>query len=505
MNEESNNLPGWNSRQTSHVGERNDIALNLVVNQFEAPRCPICSEKIVQGVCETHGTICETCGTIYQDPFCSNCYPSVSGQLGEGNYYASSRGARPNPRTLRLGEQGIPAKEFGAITGRHSVTRKESNILRAATDEEPARRKIRQKAEAAIKWLNLPRNKEMELAETVERTAVSLITRYKTGASLSGRKIHVSIEKVVEYCLLTEAKKIGRSIREVQEALAKAGFNIKLQMFPLRIAVPYDHEISSVKMYVNGWSRNQGFFKPKQVGDGPIGREYSVNVQTLLSDTIDQKGRIGEQSWIKVHFENAVILPDESVADKVISRQNKCRWYSLSHQRTIEKRGRIGFLQKDPNTIWLKLNAEKCFALFKDMNRMLERSSSGAVTGQLSNLNIATSTSAEIEGSIRQHLSLPSKKFPASAALMQRACCLAKVERRSVELFRESLKNSEGKSQKTLAHDALVRADQEVYSSLSPSVKLALRAYVSTLPLRRRDRCYTGVKGLLILSEVFPG
>lgn len=218
MNEESNNLPGWNSRQTSHVGERNDIALNLMVNQFEAPRCPICSKKIVQGVCETHGTICETCGTIYQDPFCSNCYPSVSGQLGEGNYYAASRGARPNPRTLRLGEQGIPAKEFGAITGRHSVTRKESNILRAATDEEPARRKIRQKAEAAIKWLNLPRNKEMELAETVERTAVSLITRYKTGASLSGRKIHVSIEKVVEYCLLTEAKKIGRSIREVQEA-----------------------------------------------------------------------------------------------------------------------------------------------------------------------------------------------------------------------------------------------------------------------------------------------
>ena len=224
-----------------------------------------------------------------------------------------------------------------------------------------------------------------------------------------------------------------------------------------------------------------------------------------FQNTIDHKGRIGEQSWIKVHFENAVILPDESVADKVISGQNKGRWYSLSPQRTIEKRGRIGFLQKDPNTIWLKPNAEKCFALFKGMNRMLERSLSGAMTGQLTDSNIATSTSAEIEGSIKQHLSLPSKKFPASAALMQRACCLAKVERRSVELFRESLKDSEGKSQKTLAHDALVRADQEVYSSLSSSVKLALRAYVSTLPLRRRDRCYTGVKGLLILSEVFPG
>jgi len=504
MNKESNNLPGWNSRQRGLVGARNDIALNLMINQLEAPRCPICNEKIVSGSCETHGTICETCGTIYQDPFCPNCYPSVAGQIVNGNYYAAGRRAEANPENLRLGEQGIPTKAFGAITGRQSVTRQESNILRAATNEEPARRKIRQKAESAIKWLNLPRYKELELAEAVERTAVSLITRYRTGASLSGRKVHLSIEKVVGYCLLTEAKKIGRSIREVQEALARAGFNIKLQIFRLRIAVPHDHEISSVKLYVNGWRREQGFFKPKQIGDGPIGIEYSVNVHILLSDTIDQEGRMGEQNWIKVHFENAVILPDESIADQVVGRQNKGRRSSSLPQRTIERRGR-SILQKDHNTVWLKPNAEKCFALFKDMNRMLERSSDGAMAGQLSSLNIPASTSAEIEGSIRQHLSLPSKKFPASASLMQRALCLGKVERRSVELFRESLKDSEGKSQKTLAHDALVKADQEVYSSLSPSVKLALRAYISTLPLRRRDRCYTGVKGLLILSEVFPG
>src|ERR1700730_7851152 len=294
MNKKCNNLSGLSGGQTSQIRERNDIALNLMINQFEAPRCPLCNEKIIHGVCEIHGTICETCGTTYHDPFCSNCYPSISGQLGEGNYYSASRGTRQDPRTLRLGEQGISTKEFGAIIGRQSVTRKESNILRAASDEEPARRKIRQKAEAAIKWLNLPRHKEMELAETIERTAVSLITRYKTQALISGRKTHISVEKVVEYCLLTEAKKIGRTIREVQDALAKAGFNIKLQMFPLRIAVPYDHEVSSVKMYVNGWRREQGFFKPKQVGDGPIGTEYTISLQVLLSDTIDQKGRIGE-------------------------------------------------------------------------------------------------------------------------------------------------------------------------------------------------------------------
>ncbi len=505
MNKESDNLPGLGG-QASNIRERNDYALNLMINQFEYPLCPICKEKITYGICETHGTICDTCGTIYQDPFCSNCYPSLSEQFGEGNYHSASRGTRQDPRALRLGEQGISTKDFGAIVGRQTVSRKESNILRSASDEEPARRKIRQKVEAAIKWLNLPRHKEMELSETIERTAFSLITRYKSEALLSGRKTHVSVEKVVEYCLLAEAKKIGRTIREVQDALAKAGFNIKLQMFPLRIAVPYDHEVSSVKMSVNGWRRDQRFFKPKEVGDGPIGREYTISLQVLLSDTINQKGRIDEASWIKIHFENAVILPDESASDKEINSQKRGRWYSLStsSERIIEKRHRIGFLQKDPNTIWVKPNAEKCFALFKDMSRMLELNSSDGVTGHLSDLNIATSTSAEIESSIRQHLSLPSKKFPASASLMQRACCLAKIERRSIELFRESLKDCEGKSQKTIAQDALLRADHEVYSSLSSSVKLALRAYVSTLPLRRRDRRYTGVKGLLILSEVFP-
>jgi hypothetical protein len=477
------------------------VTSNSISSIIEVAGCPICNAKIVSGACEKHGTICETCGTLYKDPFCPNCYCPVSTEL-ERSYSGTRRGGHLNAKTLRLGELGIGAKEFGAITGRQSVTRKESNILRAASDEEPARKKIRQKAEAAIRWLTLPRNKETELIETVERNAVSLTTRYRREALSTGRNIHISLEKVVEYSLLTEAKKIGRTIREVQEALAKAGFNIKLQLFCLRIAVLNGNDISSVSMYVNGWRREQGSFRPKEAGDGPIGKEYTVSVQALLSDTIDQKGRTGEQSWIKVHFENSVVLPDEPavVAQREEWKRNRGKWYSSSstYEKTAEK-NTMRFHLKDPHTVWLKLNAEKCFALFRDMNRMLERI---PIAKRDRVVSLGSTPQVEIEGSIRQHLSLPSKKFPASASLLQKTSCLAKLERRSVELFREFLKNSEGRSLRTLALDALTKADQEVYSSLSPSIKLAMKGYISTLPLRRGDRSYTGVKGLLIPSEL---
>jgi hypothetical protein len=477
---------------------------NSITSTIEVARCPICNGKIANGLCERHGTICETCGTLYKDPFCPNCYSPVSTELVE-SHYSTDRAARLNPNSFRLGELGIGAKEFASITGRQSVTKKEADILRAVNEEEPIRKRIRQKAEAAVRWLNLPRSKEMELIDTVERNAISLSKAYRREARLVGRNIHISPEKVVEYSLLKEAKRMGRTIREVQDAFAKAGFNIKLQLFCLRISVPTGKDIASVKLFVNGWKRDQASFRPKEAGDGPIGKEYTVSVQTLLSDTMNDEGKMGERTWIKLHFENAVVLPEESAViiqrDEIKGKANK--WYSApssSSQEKTPKRSLLRLDQKDPRTIWLKLNAEKCFALFKDMNRMLERSHD-SLTEQITEISL--SRSVGIEGLIRQHLCLLSKKFPASASLLQRASCLAKLERRSVELFRKSLKNSEGRSLRSLAHDALMKADQEVYGSLSALTKLSMKGYVSTLPLRRRDRNYTGIKGLLIPSELF--
>lgn len=402
------------------------------------------------------------------------------------------------PKAYPLGELGIRPREFGMITGRASVSRKESNILRAASDEEPSRKKIRHKVEAAVRWLGLPRSKEVELVETVERNAFSLSKLWRRESRAKGRKIHVPLEKVVEYSLLCEAKRIGRTILEVQGALARAGFNMRLQLFTLRIAVPGD--ISSVNMFVNGWRRDLLDFRTREAGEGPLGKEYSVSIHALLSDTIDQNGRVGK-AWIEVRFENAIILPEES-AFSIGKRESSLRagkWYSTTTLESGVGKSAPKYDQSDPHTIRLKLNAEDCFALFRDVNKLHGEGPSGKMEAST---NLDTS-SLEIESVVRQHLFLPSKDFPASASLMRKASCLVTLERRSAELFREFLKNSEGRSLRTLAREAISEADREVYHSLSPIVKLYLRGYISTLPLKRRDRSYTGVKGLLIPSEAF--
>jgi hypothetical protein len=474
---------------------------NNIPSIIEDPRCPSCHEKTDVGSCPTHGTICETCGTIYDNQSCSNCYSPISKQLEERRSLEKS-GAQLNLKTLRLGSLGIGAKEFATITGRQSVTRKESNILRAANDEDHSTKTIRQKSEAAVRWLNLPRKKEAELVEAVERNAIALRNLYRQDLLSAGQRIHTSPEKLVEYSILTEAKKIGKSIREVQDALAKSGFNIKLQTFRIRIVTPFGNDITAVRMSINGWMGDQKSFQPKEAGEGPLGKEYTVLVRVLLSDTIDLNGIVGGRNWIKVHFENASILPDESVAITQKGKYKNYRGKSYPVRRASEYTKREiknQFLQKDSQTVLLKLNGEKCFALFKDKNYM-EGRNVRVKSDQLDKLR--DQQSAEIDGSIRQHLSLPSKKFPGSAGLMQRACCLAKAERRATELFRESLKNSDGRSQRTLARDALIKADQEVFASLPLSIRLIMNAYTTTLPLKRKDRNYTGVKGLLILSEV---
>jgi hypothetical protein len=342
---------------------------------------------------------------------------------------------------------------------------------------------------------------EAELVETGERNAITLRNVLKSEGLSAGKRLHYSPEKLVEYSILNEAKKIGKSIREVQDALAKSVFNIKLQTFRIRIVIPLGNDITAVRMSINGWMGDQKSFQPKESGEGPLGKEYTVLVRVLLSDTIDLNGIVGGQSWIKVHFENASILPDESVVMKQKGKHKNHKGKSYPVGRTIgypNRRIKTQFLQRDSQTVWLKLNGEKCFALFKDKNHMEGRN----VRAKSDQLDKLRDQQSEIDGSIRQHLSLPSKKYPGSAALMQRASCLAEVERIAVELFRESLKNSGGRSQRTLARDALIKADQEVFASLPLSTRLLMKAYTTTLPLKRKDRNYTGVKGLLILSEV---
>ena len=401
--------------------------------------------------------------------YCTDCFTSELSHTAKKSASAS----------IRLGEGPLSSSGYGRITGRGQLSKREINILQAASAEEPSKIKIHKKAEAAIRWLNLPRTSEIGILETVEKKAMSIVARMRSDF---GRTTHVSSEKVVAYSLLVMTKLIGKTIVEVQEALAKAGFNIKLHLFTIRIAVPPESNISKVTMYANGWKKDPKSFRPREVGEGPLGKEYTVSIQTYLSDAIDQRGKLIHQTC-KVHFENAIVLVEEPA---ILDRSGPAQ---IFFQRTASLPG------NDHSTVWLKLDSKRCFALFKSINRMLEKSS------ELGD-NVGETDSTRIESSFGHHVFLPSKRLPVSSALMRKARCLDKFERRSLELFRESLNNSNGRSRRTLAREALFQADEEIFSSLPKPLKQYMRGYITTLPLKRKDRTYAGLRGLLIPGEV---
>jgi hypothetical protein len=445
---------------------------------FQKILCPICNNEIQNGVCQQHGTICETCGFLYRDAFCTNCYPQI--ELGgplRGN-------ASTQQEQSRLGERGLDSRSIREIMGRGSVTRKEMNILNAAVAEDHLERKIRTKAEAAIKWLELSRSASTMLLQNVEKNATTLTNEY---GSQSKPGVHVPLERIISYCLLIEAKKIGRTIIEVQNALAKAGFNVKLPYFSLRIALTQGAEISSVCMYVNDRKQSPDCFKPKESGEGPLGKEYSVGVQLQLSDTLGPKGSLRTPAWIKLHFDHALILPEGRAITN--QSQDSLQSWNLGSDPEKHAKSRIRYLKNDPSSIWVKVNSERCFSLFKATNYISER--------------VTSSVNVDLEPlAMRHQIPLPSRKLPASAALMRRALCLGLFERRATEIFRQLTTDSKGRSGKTLAKDALLRADREIYASLSKQMQLVMKSYVSTLPLKKKDRNYTGTSGLLILSEL---
>jgi hypothetical protein len=313
----------------------------------------------------------------------------------------------------------------------------------------------------------------------VERNASLLASALKSDATSDGRKIHVSLEKIVEYFVLAEAKRIGRTILEVQRALASAKFNVKLHSVYLRIAVLPGVDISSVKIYVNDW-KDQRDFRASKLSVCPGCTEYTLNLPLYLSDTLDQRGT--QRNWLTVRVENARFTPQSS----------------RSAQSEKRKRSSLAkIIQRDSHTLFVRANSEKCFSLFKDINRILDKISPRET-------NQINSSLSQLDGSLRRHLSPFSTKFPASTSLLRRASCLAKFERVSASLFRDLLRNSKGRSNSTLAREALLGADQQVFTSLPPLTKLAMKSYVSTLPLKRRDRVYTGINGLLLPSELFP-
>jgi hypothetical protein len=548
------------------------IRLALNTNEFSnlpnrgsvLARCPYCTGPLTSGICEKDGKICESCGTPYKDAQCPSCSLAAQPQTSSQVRSSKSRTLSKNVG-LDCGELAPTRREFSQIVVDHPfLSKREADMMRSLFVDQKGKR-IHDKASAAVRCMNLSRDAELTLLQKVERIASIWVAkrskkkkkrtteherteeedgeeerRRRSNNNNHGYSSRAALEDKVAYVLLNEARQLGKSILEVQDALAKAGFNISLALFHLKIT-PTVGDLGSVRMYVNGWERP---FLPKEAGIGPLGRQYTINVHAYLADALDA----GE--WMEIRFENAIVLPDEPalLAGKKNSSVER-GWHrqdgqTNDQQTTTTTRSRVSngkktkkgtfvnAVQNDAHTLSVRLNPTKCFSLFKAIKAIVLDSEEG---GEEKDEKLVAA-SADVEKGERidtvefnsdatycspsssspppqptlkksdyyylGRFVLPSKKFFASANLMQKALCLGKVERRCAEIFSNSIRNSNGRSPRTLAMDALLSADQEVYSFLPQRLKLAVNSFICTLPLSPSDRSYTGVKGLLIPSEL---
>lgn len=473
VNDELDCFPCFKQTETldSMIDEEKERNLTHAMNL--TPRCRQCGKGPIILDTESGDLLCGSCGCVHEERISSS----------SRNLPKSDRGFDKRVNS-RLGSLAHGKHDLGEIIAdRQSISDREAGMIRGLGYEDSAESEIRPKIEAAVRAMNFPQREESELIEDVMRKVISKNRKRKASDT------RVSLSKSTMYVLLAEAKLHGRTIEEVQNALAVAGFNIRLEFFRLRIVASED--VASVKMYINGIEQQPPC--PKEAGDGPLGKEYSVNVQAFLSDALSS-----DDGWIEIRFEKAIVLPQDEPAVPTARKPLAPvrRWYVTTTTTKEEKTAKA--FQLDPQTIRLRLNRRKCFALFHAVNDIID----GEVTAPPP-LRGKDGDDPAADVFVRRHALLPSKKFAASAALMRRAGCLALVERKCNDILKSMIKNSFGRSPtRALAPRALLQADQEAYATLPKAVRIEMRSFLSSLPLLESDRKYTGVKGLLIPSEI---
>ncbi len=301
---------------------------------------------------------------------------------------------------------------------------------------------IHDKVANGCNLLNLPSEAKASFAERAEQAAKRFLGRTRLNA-----------EDAVKFAILFEARAWGMKLQDVQRTLAKAGFQMKLGSVFLTILAA---DPTRVKLFVNGFERT---FRGKPSRDDRIPpminalrlhghRAWTVRLQLSLQGALPRAG------LISLRVENG---------------------YFLDSKPTSVKQLLVGDLNR-------------CFSLFK--------------TAKLATVdNAAPKAGLNRDAFVRSLL--PSKTLPVSSGLMREAGCLAKVERRFVELFRAMAGDSGGRSPQTLAFEALFQADGECFSNLRQEQRAVMALRLKELRLSlRRDVTYTGLRGLLVPSEV---
>ena len=335
----------------------------------------------------------------------------------------------------------------------HAATVKEHNIARGIHVDAVAKA-VHDRASAAVAQLDVSPEARVRILDEVEREAVAIRKRAKkncSGADHRRKNGAITLEKAVAFAFLRQCRGIGRSVEEIQRALARAGFGIRLESVRIMIAT---RDPDNLRLFVNDRERTMRIARSPKL----------VRVPIHLSDLLEEDG--GEEGEVEIR-----VSGDGAI---------------------IEARSPYESDQPDWQTLRV-FAGRRCFYLFKAQEDVAMRpdwAATGAAT-------IYPELSVNVEAVMRRFL--PSK-FPVSSMLMNVAGCLREVELRFVSLFSEMIKDAHGRSPENVAFDALYFADQDVFDSLPIARRSLAQSMVIRLGLARGK--YLGKVGLLLKSEV---
>ena len=395
--------------------------------------CPYCGSGMSEdNVCPRCGTICRRCGTPYEGTWCPRCGGDDEEQARAGAL-ASFGDLAPSRSDLRM------------IIG-HAASAKEHDIARGI-HVDPALKEVYDRASAAVEQLDVSQEARAKIMDGVEREAFSLWRRARRSGG-GGRG--PSLEKGVALAFLGQCRTIGRPVGEVQRALARAGFRIRMESVQVAVS---SADPAGLRLLVNGRRR-----KVKVETSGKV-----VRVPIYLCDLLGMDGE--QDGTVEIRLDGDGTIDDVRSPNEV----ERPDW------RTVEV-----------------FAGRRCFYLFKAWKEFAVDTPSDASGGR-----VTAALAMNVDALVRRYQ--PSR-FPVTATLMDEVGCLRQVELRFASLLREMMADARGRTPESVAASALYLADMGVFRALPPPAKS--RAWSSVVRMGLARGGYLGTKGLLLKGEV---
>ncbi|MDE1852787.1 MAG: hypothetical protein KGI38_03445 [Thaumarchaeota archaeon] len=391
--------------------------------------CPYCRlYPLIDGKCQKCGTLCNRCGTPYLGAYCPRCW-------GEGSDDEEwAQGALGPVAPTPFGDSAPSRSGLSRIID-HAASVREHNIARGI-HVDVIEKMVHDKASAAAEQLDVSREVRTKIMEEVEREAVALWRRAR-----KGNERRLPLEKTVALAFLGQCRGIGRPVDEIQGALARAGFGIRMESVLVTVS---SEDPSGIRVLVNGCERGA------KVSTSP----KTVRVPIYLSDLL--AGGVVE---IRVSGNGSII--------------------DVSSPYESER----------PDWQTVRVNAgRRCFYLFK-----ARKEATISTTEEVQRTTLETNVEALLKR-------FQPSKFPITATLMDNAGCLRKVEVKFVSLLREMIADAHGRAPESVAASALYLADMDTFRTLPPAEKSLAWSYIVRTGLAKGG--YLGTKGLLLRSEV---